>query len=170
MTQAQNTKRWILTALFTAMTAISTMVLTIPTPTGGYVHLGDTLVLLSAYMLGPWYGAIAAGVGSALADLLLGYVAYVPGTLVIKGLMALVAGLLLSLVGKKMPGRLVCGTAAEVVMLVGYWLYAGILYGDYIAALTTIPSNMVQAIFGVVASTALVMALERVPSMRRSLV
>lgn len=39
----------------------------------GYVNLGDCAVLISAWMLGPLYGGAAAGIGSALADLLSGY-------------------------------------------------------------------------------------------------
>ena len=73
------------TGLLTALVCAATMVIRIPTPNGGYVNIGDALVLLSGWMLGPVYGFFAAGVGSALADLLWGYGAYVPGTLIIKG-------------------------------------------------------------------------------------
>ena len=43
---------------------------------------------------GPWYGFAAGGIGSMLADIFLGYAHYAPGTLVIKGVMALVAALM----------------------------------------------------------------------------
>lgn len=52
------------------------------------------MVLLGTYLLGPVCGAVAGGIGPALADLLAGYTAYVPATLVIKALMGLAAGLL----------------------------------------------------------------------------
>lgn len=54
----------------------------------GFVNLGDCFVLLSGWLLGPWWGGAAGGIGSMLADLLLGYGHYAPGTLIIKGLMA----------------------------------------------------------------------------------
>lgn len=60
----------VLTAALAAMACAATMVVRIPTPTGGYVNLGDAVVLLGAYLLGPGWGAAAAGIGSALADLL----------------------------------------------------------------------------------------------------
>lgn len=47
----------------------------------GYVNLGDCAVLMSAWVLGPLYGGAAAGIGSALADLLSGYAHYVPAPL-----------------------------------------------------------------------------------------
>ena len=67
-----------------ALGCAATMVLRIPSPTGGYLNLGDAVVLLGAYLLGPAWGALAGGIGPALADLLAGYAAYVPATLVIK--------------------------------------------------------------------------------------
>ena len=90
-----------LTAVLAAFCCVATLVLVIPSPTGGYMNLGDTIVLLSCYLLGPAYGAASAAFGSALADLLAGYASYVPATFVIKGLMALLAGGLYHLLGRK---------------------------------------------------------------------
>ena len=81
----------VMTALLAALACVATLVIRIPSPTGGYMNLGDTVVLLSAYLLGPAWGAVAAGLGSALADLFSGYTAYVPATLLIKALMAAAA-------------------------------------------------------------------------------
>ena len=58
--------------------------------TQGYVHLGDTMVFLGVLMLGKRRGAAAAGLGSALADVLGGFAFWAPWTLVIKSLMAFV--------------------------------------------------------------------------------
>lgn len=52
----------------------------------GYVNIGDTVVLLSGVLFGPLTGLAAGGLGSALADLLLGYGFWAPWTLLIKGL------------------------------------------------------------------------------------
>ena len=84
-------QKLVLASLFAALTAVLTMAVRVPSPMGGYVNLGDCAVLLSAWVLGPVYGGAAAGLGSMLADLL-GYPLYAPGTLVVKGLMALAAG------------------------------------------------------------------------------
>ena len=91
-------KNTVLCAMLAALCCLATLVLQIPSPIGGYLNLGDGFVLASAFLLGPWYGALAAGIGSALADLLGGYVQYVPGTFVIKALMAAAAGALCALV------------------------------------------------------------------------
>ena len=67
-----------LTGLFAALGCVGTMVLQVPSPTGGYMNLGDAVVILGAWLLGPVYGAVAGGVGPAMADLLSGD-ADVPG-------------------------------------------------------------------------------------------
>lgn len=46
----------ILAALFAALTYVATTVIQIPIPTtGGYVNLGDCVVLLGAFLLDPVY-------------------------------------------------------------------------------------------------------------------
>ena len=55
------TKKIILAALFAALTCAATMSIQIPTPgTGGYIHPGDAIVILSGVILGPAYGFLAA--------------------------------------------------------------------------------------------------------------
>ena len=132
------------TGLLTALVCAATMVIRIPTPNGGYVNIGDALVLLSGWMLGPVYGFFAAGVGSALADLLWGYGTYVPGTLIIKGCMGLVAAWTVH------KGRLLGGVAAEAIMVGGYFLYESTLLGYGMAAAASIPGNSIQGTVGLV--------------------
>ena len=157
-----------LTGLFAALGCAGTMVIQVPSPTGGYMNLGDAVVILGAWLLGPAYGAAAGGVGPAMADLLSGYAVYVPATLVIKAVMALTAALMYRALGRK--GLLLSALAAEVPMVLGYWLFDGALAalsggGDLVLCLTAsaagLPSNLVQAAFGAAASTLLALALRR---------
>ena len=84
----------VLSAMFAALCCVTTMLVRFPT-VAGYTNIGEGMCLLAGLVLGPWYGFFAAGIGSGLADLLAGYAHYVPGTFIIKGLVALVAALLL---------------------------------------------------------------------------
>ena len=70
------TKKMTYCALMIAATFIMTTLIKIPIP-NGYIHLDDGAVLLSAYILGPWGGLIAAALGSAGADYFGGFGAYV---------------------------------------------------------------------------------------------
>lgn len=88
-----NLRKLVYTALMTAIILIMTLIIKIPIPfTNGYVHAGDMGIFLAGLLLGPWYGAFAAGVGSALADLLGGYVHWVIPTFIIKSLMGMIVG------------------------------------------------------------------------------
>ena len=64
-------RKLVLAALLAALVCVATMVVQIPSPMQGYVNLGDCFVLLSGWLLGPWYGFAAGGIGSMLADIFL---------------------------------------------------------------------------------------------------
>lgn len=152
----------VLTALFAALTCVATMFIRIPSPTSGYLNLGDGIVLLSAFLLGPLYGTLAAGIGSMLADLLAGYPAYALGTLVIKALTALVAGAVYRRVLRDrgpLPRILVAGVCGEVLMTLGYFVYSGIFLSYGIGAAVEIPGNLVQGAAGIAVAAVLTPAL-----------
>ena len=59
----QKVRKLVLSALMAALVYVATSIIQIPSPVNGYVNLGDCFVLLSGWLLGPWYGAAAAGIG-----------------------------------------------------------------------------------------------------------
>lgn len=137
-------KKMVVAALFAAMCCITTAVLPIPTLTNGYIHIGDGFVLLCGFLLGPFYGFFSAAIGSALADVVTGYMIYVPATFIIKGLVALFAALLI----KKIKSVIVCSLIAESFMVAGYYFYSVLLTSNFISALSGILTNVVQAVVG----------------------
>jgi len=161
----------VLTSMFAALTCVATMIIKVPTiGTNGYVNIGDSLVLLSAWLLGNPYGALAAGIGSALADLLAGYASYVPGTAIIKFGMAFVGYTVYVALNAKLQNKLisyiVSGIVAELIMVFGYFLYESTLLGYGIGAAASIPSNMIQGITCLILGVLLINALIRVKYIR----
>ena len=157
------TKRIVITALMTSMVCVATMIIKIPSPMKGYLNIGDCIVLLCGWLLPPGYSFIAAGLGSALADLFSGYVVYAPATFLIKGSMALVAYACFKLMHKKigkLASYIVGGVLAEMLMVSGYFVFEGILYG-FIPSLVNIPANGVQGIAGVVIGTIMIRVFDR---------
>lgn len=153
-----------LTGVFAALTAIATLLIQIPSPTKGYINCGDELVNLSAWVLGGAYGAAAAGIGSAMADLISGYTVYAPATLIIKAGMALASFAVyrkLSQNRKSFFALLAGAVAAELVMIFGYAVFAGFLYGSVSTALLSVPENIVQGVFGAAASAAVYETVRR---------
>ena len=160
-----------MTALFAALACVATMSIRIPTPgTGGYIHPGDAIVILSGVVLGPGYGFLAAGIGSALSDLIGGYFVYVPITFVIKGLVALVSGLIyqkMSHSGNNRYLAVILGGITDIVFVAGgYFICEFFLYGSGAAA--SIPANIIQGIGGLVISAVLYPVLIAIPDVRQA--
>ena len=156
----------VLASLFAALTYVMTMVVQVPSPMQGYVNLGDCAVLLSAWLLGPLYGGAAAGIGSMLADLLSGYAHYAPGTFAIKLAMAVAAALISRARQRRASHTLllsqaVSGVVAETIMVVGYFGYASLWLGKGLAAAASIPGNIAQGVFGLVAAIAVYAVLNK---------
>ncbi len=158
------TKKIVLTALFAALAFVATYIVRIPIPaTGGYVNLGDCIVLLGGFMLGPVYGAIAGGIGSALCDLLAGYMTYVPITLVIKALMALAAGFFYKSAAKKNTvTALIASVIGEVIMVGGYFLAEALILGLGLGAAAGILGNVFQGVMGIIAAMILFPILKKI--------
>jgi len=163
-------QKLVMAAMFAALSCVATMMIQIPAPTG-YVNLGDAFVLLAGFTLGPVYGFVAGGLGPALADVLLGYTMYAPGTFVVKGLVAVIASLLLLVYYKlkKEPSvsrLLVCTIPAEVFMALGYFAYETVFLKVGAGAAAAIPANLMQGLVGVAASVVLFRLLYKVPALR----
>jgi len=61
------------TAVFSALYAVMILMLVIPSPTGGYTHIGDTIVFLAALLFGYKVGGLVGILGSVVADLCTAY-------------------------------------------------------------------------------------------------
>lgn len=152
-------KKLILTALFAALTFITTVIIQIPIPaTGGYINLGDCMVLMSGFVLGPCFGAFAAGIGSAIADLI-GFPLYAPATFIIKFAVAFLAGLIFKFSKKTTIWTVICGIAGEILMVLGYYFFEAFILGlGWGIAAAGIAANVFQAIAGITASALLIQA------------
>lgn len=159
----QNLRKTVFAALFAAIICVATIVIQIPSPaTNGYFNLGDCFVIVAAQLLGPLYGAFAAGIGSALADIFSSYVHYAPATFVIKAVMAVAVSLVYGAFKKrKILGEAVSGIVSETIMVLGYFAYEGLLLKYGLAAAASIPSNVAQGVVAVVLSVAVTQALNK---------
>lgn len=153
----------VLTAMFAAMICVATMFIRIPTgATDGYANLGDGVILICSFLIPAPYAAAAAGIGSMLADLLLGYAAYAPITLAVKALVGLIAALLyrkLSQRCKPILSHAIAGCAAELFMVFGYFAAEATLLSYGLGTISSIPANLAQGAVGIIASMALMPAL-----------
>jgi len=137
-----------LSGVFAALIFVATAFTKIPTGQG-YANLGDGVILTCAYLLGP-IAFFPAAIGSALADLLAGYVPYIPATFVIKGAMGLLAGWIMRKDSVTFPAKLIALVLAEILMIAGYFGFESLpfMYGPAVASVQLIP-NALQGAAGI---------------------
>lgn len=134
----------VLISIFAALAFVGTCI-HIPLPTGGMIHLGNFVVILSALLCGGLVGGISGGIGCGLYDLIMygswdGFFKY----LILKFIMGMIAGYLFRWIIKKEsfhPARalFICGV---VVIL----LTTGILaffFNDLITISYTNPTGYI---------------------------
>jgi len=156
-----NPREVALTAVMTALTAVVTYVTGsfFPFPiTGGYLNLGDAVVMLSGLLFGARVGGFAGGVGSALSDAILAPY-YAPLTLLIKG----AEGYLTGLIGndRKLTRRVAGVVAGAIAMLVGYFSVESPLINMGAAFGELISINWIQVTVGAIVSIVLAQGISR---------
>ena len=168
-------KKLAFSAVMAALCMVATYALAFPFPSGiGYFNVGDVVVLLAGWLLGPIYGGLAAGLGSMLADLFLGFASYMPATFVVKGCVAVVGWALYSVCKKliKKEGldflpRAISGLVAELVMALGYFVFEALILGLGVGALASVTGNLLQGLCGCVGAVAVMSALYPLPAVRK---
>ncbi len=149
-----------LTAVMIALTIVFTLLVRIPTPARGYVNLSDVAITFAALAFGPWVGAVAGGIGTALADVLGGFAPFAPLSLVAHGLEGLVIGLLGH--GRRSLARMIVAWAAGGLIMVAVYLVGeGLFLTGWPPALAEAPMNAFQALVGGVVGIPLVIAVRR---------
>ena len=97
MNQKLSTRRIVVAALMAALTVVGSAIrITIPVDIGGTTafHLGNIMCALSGLLLGPGLGGVAAGLGSAIYDMMNpAYISEAWLTFLMKGAYGLMAGL-----------------------------------------------------------------------------
>ena len=152
-----------ITALATALTYLFTAFVNVRLPiaaNGGLIHLGNVPLFIFAIIFGKKTGALAGGIGMALFDLLSGWMAWAPFTLIIAGLM----GFFVGAVTEKKKGAGYClaaMTAALGIKIAGYYLAEAFLYGNWVAPAASIPGNLVQVITAIIIVMPLITPLRK---------
>lgn len=149
MAESRVALRIALTAIFTAIVAVFTIAVRIPTPTiGGYISLCDVAIAFTSFAFGPAIGFIAGGVGTALADLVGGYPQWAIVSFTVHGLEGLILGFIIR--GGKPPlwRKIVAVIATALIVAGGYFLLTGLFLESFgVAALEAIP-NLIQGAVG----------------------
>jgi uncharacterized membrane protein len=154
-------------AIFAALVAASTLLFVIPIPaTSGYFNLGETLIYISALLLGPLVGA-TAGAGATFADVVSGFAQFAPGTFTIKAIEGFIVGYINRKLNMKIKNITISATIAIVIggfeMVAGYFLYETLILGYPLAlAAVEVPFNIVQMLIGLIVAVPIMHAVLKV--------
>lgn len=151
MNQSDRVRNLCETALFVAIVFIGVFLVKIPGPFG-YTHIGDSMIFLSVLMLGGKRGAVAGGVGAALADIVSGYTVWAVPTLICKAMMAALMGAMIKHHAFGLKGRglwIVSAAAGGVLQGIGYLIFWYFMFGKA-AAIAAVPGLTFQAISGII--------------------
>lgn len=129
-------------AIFAALVAIVT---TYIVPYGlGYFNLGEVIIYVAALLFGPIVGAMA-GAGASIADILLGYGIFAPGTFFIKGAEGFIVGFLNHKLKNKINptiSAIISIIVGGFVMIAGYFTYEVAVIQTY-----TVEAAIAEAVF-----------------------
>lgn len=155
------TKEMTKLAMMVALTVTLSLMFIIPIPaTKGFVTLCEVGIYASALLFGPTGGLLVGAMSGGLIDLISGYPEWAIFSIVIHGFQ----GFLLGYLYNKFPNKkgLVLGFAlASLFMIIGYALATALLFG-WPAGIASLPSNMIQNIFGIAVTVPLYQALQKV--------
>ena len=152
----------VLSAVFCALVFTMTFI-AIPAPSVGNINLGDCMVILCATLIGGWYGVFSAALGAGLCDIASGYTIYAPGTFLIKALMVAVIIIVRKFAFKsnKTLSIIVSGLGAEIVMILGYFIYEATVLGYGMGAVMNLPFNAIQGVLNLIAASLLFATLKK---------
>lgn len=177
--RAKYLKKFCLTAVFTALVTVATIVICIPMPgvSGGYINFGDTIIFVSSAFLGPVGGFFSGAVGSSIADLVYAP-KWIPVTFIVKGMEGLLCGMLIvglrKLKLKNAVSFIIAMIVGATVMVTGYffggWLLEGLSVGSLktglVVAVADIPFNLIQGGVSIIVGYAITVALYNIRYIR----
>lgn len=145
--------------MFAAMIFGLTM-LHVPIGAGGYIHVGDAVIYVTAMLMGGPWAFISAAIGAACADIVSGFAVYAVPSAIIKILIAVP----FVLISKKQSELLSVRSAiftiiSGVITVLGYFAADLILYRE--GAIADLPANIIQAAGSAVVFIVLAFALDR---------
>ncbi|MDO5293510.1 MAG: ECF transporter S component [bacterium] len=143
---SEQIKQMVIAAVFIALTYVFTAFVNVRLPfggNGGLIHLGNIPLFIGAILFGRKTGALAGGIGMAMFDVLSGWTLWAPFTLITVGLMGYVVGA----VTEKKHGfvwNLTAMLMALGIKIIGYYIAEGIIAGNWIVPVYSIPGNIIQ--------------------------
>lgn len=162
--KANSVKDLTIIAMFIALTFVFTFVVNIRLPilaNGGLVHLGNVPLFIGAVLFGKRTGALAGAIGMGMFDLVSGWAPWAPFTVIVVGCMGYVVGTVTNM-SKSVFRIILAFILAIIIKVAGYYIAEGIIYGNWITPLSSIPGNIIQVGSAAIISIPLISVLKSI--------
>ncbi len=166
----KNIKEMVYTSLLAALICVATFIIKVPSVvTNGYTHLGDGFIFIAVILLGKKNGAWAGAIGASLADLIGGYSFYALPTFIIKGIMALIMGIVIEKIPNMKYKMVVGALLGSVWQIFAYYAVGSLMVGNFITTLSEIPGNIIQSSAGIIVAVVFLTVSKNTPIGKRVL-
>ncbi len=168
-----NTFDLVITAILAALVFVATMFINLKLPfgQGGLIHLGTSMLFISAILFGPKKGALAGAIGMGLFDIVGGWLIWAPTTIISRALQGFIVGKIAWSKGNKGDniGLNILGAVVSMpVMIAVYYIGQAIMFNSWIAPLASIPGDIIQNIVGLIIAIPVCVVLKKTPYFKRN--
>ena len=147
-------------SVLTSLTIVITLILIIPLPSNsGYLNLSDAMIMIASNVTSPLGGFIVGALSGGICDLVAGYGAYIPFTIIIKGIEGYLAGYLFKKLNNKTLKYLslfICGLLMGILYFIPDFIYYGVS-----VALLNLPLNILQGILGATIASLIILLIKK---------
>jgi uncharacterized membrane protein len=124
------------------------------------------MLFIASILFGPKKAALAGAIGMGLFDIVGGWALWAPITIVARGLQGYIVGKIAWSKGRNgtsIAFNVIATIVSIPFMIAVYYIGEGILYGNWIAPLASVPGDLVQNILGIIVAVPVCVALKKVP-------
>lgn len=157
----------VIVAMLSALIFVATNLnIKLPFGQGGLIHLGTSMLFISALLFGPKKGALAGAIGMGIFDIVGGWLVWAPITIVARLLQGYIVGKIAWSKGNKgdnLKFNIIAAVISMPVMIAVYYIGQAIMFKNWVSPVASIPGDIIQNVIGLLIAIPLVTALKKVP-------
>ncbi|MGG2082970.1 ECF transporter S component [Lysinibacillus pakistanensis] len=163
----------VITAILAALVFVATMFINLKLPfgQGGLIHLGTSMLFISAILFGSKKGALAGAIGMGLFDIVGGWLIWAPTTIISRALQGFIVGKIAwsqGYSGDNIGLNILGAVVSMPVMIAIYYVGQAIMFNSWIAPLASIPGDVIQNIVGLIIAIPVCIVLKKTPYFKKN--
>ncbi|MFJ7734629.1 ECF transporter S component [Lysinibacillus sp. NPDC097231] len=163
----------VITSILAALVFVATMFINLKLPfgQGGLIHLGTSMLFISAILFGPKKGALAGAIGMGLFDIVGGWLIWAPTTIISRALQGAIVGKMAwskGHTGDNIKLNILGAVASMPAMMAVYYIGQAIMFNSWVAPMASIPGDIIQNVVGLIIAIPVCVVLKKTPYFRKN--